>query len=137
MGEVQGMNEHESRGQRDASGDTLDREDADLDLPDTQAEEAASREAAHEDRHAVDGRLIARLRAEGLWHEEHAAHLGQALRSSRKIGAAIGIVMADLKVGEVAAFEILSRVSQHTNRKLNDVAHEVVDAGSAASLPLP
>ena len=69
-------------------------------------------------------------------HEEHAAHLGQALRSSRKIGAAIGIVMADLKVGEVA-FKILSRVSQHTNRKLNDVAHEVVDAGSAASLPLP
>ena len=56
------------------------------------------------------------------------------MRSSRKIAAAIGIVMADLKVSEGAAFEILSRVSQDSNRKLSDIAHEVVDHGTARSL---
>lgn len=135
------MNESESPGQHEGSGAVLDRDGVDLEMdievPARESEEAARREAAHEDRHAVDRRLIARLQAEGLSHEEHAAHLGQALRSSRKIGAAIGIVMAEFTVGELAAFEILSRVSQDTNRKLSDIAHELLEQGTARSLRRP
>lgn len=131
------MNEYESPGQHEGSGVVLDRESLEIDRSEMAAEAAASREADHAARHAVDGRLIAKLRAEGLWHEEHAAHLSEALRSSRKIGAAIGIVMADLKVGEGVAFEILSRLSQDTNRKLSEIAHEVVDDGTARSLRSP
>ena len=128
------MNEHEAPAQHEGSGAVLDRDSIGSDRSGTTAEGVDRREADHAARRAVDGRLIAKLRAEGLWHEEHAAHLTEALRLSRKIGAAVGIVMADLKVGELAAFEILSRFSQDTNRKLSDIAHEVVDQGTARSL---
>ena len=128
------MNEYETPGHQEGSGSVLDRDNIGSDGSGTPAGTVDSREADHAARHAVDGRLIAKLRAEGLWHEEHAAHLTEALRSSRKIGAAIGIVMADLKVGELVAFEILSRVSQDSNRKLADIAHEVVDQGTARGL---
>ena len=129
------MNEYESPGQHEGPGAVLDRDDNGADRSATPAERVDRREADHAARHALDARLIAKLRAEGLWHEEHAAHLTEALRSSRKIGAAIGLVMADLKVDELAAFEILSRVSQDTNRKLSDIAREVVEQGTARSLP--
>ena len=129
------MSTDESSGTLDVPGAVLAREGVDFDPLSTEAERAARREADHQDRHAVDGRVIAKLRAEGLWHEEHAAHLGQALRTSRKIGAAVGIVMAGLGVGESEAFDILSRVSQDTNRKLSEIAHEVVDQGTAEALP--
>ena len=128
------MNEYESPGQHEGSGAVLDRGGIGSDGSETPAKRAAGREADHAARRALDGRLIAKLRAEGLSHEEHAAHLTEALRSSRKIGAAIGIVMADLKVSELVAFEILSRVSQDSNRKLSDIAHEVVDQGTARNL---
>src|SRR5690349_1419776 len=101
MGEVRRMNEYESLGQHEGSGSVLDRDSNGTDASERAAETTGTpggREADHATRHAVDGRLIAKLRAEGLWHEEHAAHLTEALRSSRKIGAAVGIVMADLKV---------------------------------------
>ena len=52
-----------------------------------------------------------------------------ALESARIIGAAIGIVMAMQKITYDAAFEMLSAASQHQNRKLRDVADEVVDYG--------
>jgi hypothetical protein len=129
------MSTDKSLGRHEAPAAILARDGVDIDPLPTDAEMAARRESAHEDRHAVDGRLIARLRAEGLWHKEHAAHLGQALRTSRKIGAAVGIVMAGFGVGELEAFDILSRVSQDTNRKLSEIAHEVVDKGTATALP--
>jgi hypothetical protein len=97
---------------------------------------AASRpEAAHEDRRETDRQLIARMRADGLVHEEHAMHLREALRSSRTIGAAIGIVMVDRNVGEDEAFAVLSRASQDTNRKLSVIAHELVARRTSRHLP--
>ena len=53
----------------------------------------------------VDREVIAQLRAEGLLHEEHAAHLEHALRGSRRIGAAIGIIMATGSLDEDEAFK--------------------------------
>jgi hypothetical protein len=83
----------------------------------------------------VDHELILELQAEGLVNAELADHLLLALRSSRLIGAAIGIVMASWKVSETAAFEMLRLASQQANRKLRILADEVVQTGDVADLP--
>jgi hypothetical protein len=56
--------------------------------------------------------------------------LRAAVASNRVIGTAIGILMALRKVSEAEAFDILRRASQHTNRKLRDIAEEVVRMGT-------
>lgn len=121
---------------------------ADIDALQAGAEQASARADASDDRGIahdtrmdalearfdVDREVIAQLQADGLLSEEHAAHLSHALQSSRKIGAAIGIVMAERKVSEAAAFHILSKASQDSNRKLQVVAHEVVSDGNTRGL---
>jgi AmiR/NasT family two-component response regulator len=57
------------------------------------------------------------------------ANLEVALRSSRMIGMAIGIVMERCKISEDEAFALLVHVSQHTHRKLRDLASELVFTG--------
>jgi hypothetical protein len=57
-------------------------------------------------------------------------HLEAALASSRRIGAAVGILMATYKVPEHEAFDMLVAVSQHHHRKLRDLADDVVATGS-------
>lgn len=61
--------------------------------------------------------------------QQRADNLEIALRSSRRIGTAIGIVMASHRLDEQAAFELLRRRSQDTNRKLADIADDVVYTG--------
>jgi hypothetical protein len=90
-----------------------------------------------EERADLDGELIAELRAEGILSREQSAHLEEALRSSRKIGAAMGIVMAGRKVDEDQAFGVLRKASQNTNRKLRMIAEEVVRTGDVSGLPEP
>ena len=63
-----------------------------------------------------------------------AANLEIALRSSREIGAAIGILMSRYRIATDSAFEMLRLVSQHTNRKVREVAADVVETGE---LPVP
>jgi predicted transcriptional regulator len=92
--------------------------------------------------HRVDENrdMISELQAEGLVSQEHAEQLGEALVSSRVIGAAMGIIMAKLDVDQVKAFAVLKRVSQDSNRKLREVASEVVETRSLAPMhpsPLP
>lgn len=82
----------------------------------------------------VDHKLILELQAEGLVNAELADHLLLALRSSRLIGAAIGIVMASWKVNEATAFEMLRLASQKANRKLRILADELVQTGDLADL---
>lgn len=52
-----------------------------------------------------------------------------ALRTNRRIGAAIGIVMSRRRLSEDAAFELLSRTSQVGNRKIRELAEEVLFIG--------
>lgn len=59
-----------------------------------------------------------------------ADNLDRALASNRVIGVAIGILMASRRLTEAAAFEALRTVSQNCNRKLRDVAEDVVVSGS-------
>jgi hypothetical protein len=58
------------------------------------------------------------------------ANLETALRSSRQIGAAIGILMTVHKVPEEQAYALLRRSSNHLNRKLHDIANDVTQTGA-------
>ena len=46
--------------------------------------------------------------------------------SNRRIGMAMGIVMNQRQVDEAHAFDVLRRTSQNTNRKLRDIAEDVI-----------
>lgn len=58
-----------------------------------------------------------------------AEHLAVAVQSNRRIGVAIGILMTQHLVDEEEAFALLRRVSQASNRKLRDVAEQVIHTG--------
>lgn len=53
--------------------------------------------------------------------------LGLALHNRLTIGRAEGVLMERLGLGPDQAFDYLRRVSSHTNRKLADVASEIVE----------
>jgi GAF domain-containing protein len=61
------------------------------------------------------------------------AQLRDALESRDLIGQAKGILMARESCTADAAFDILRRVSQRTNRKLREIAAELVDSVSEQS----
>jgi len=60
---------------------------------------------------------------------EQISGLEQAVASNRSIGMAIGILMAIRRIGQDEAFDLLRTVSQRTNRKLREIADEVVHTG--------
>jgi DNA-binding response OmpR family regulator/two-component sensor histidine kinase len=62
--------------------------------------------------------------------EDRSANLEKALSSNRQIGTAIGILMALHKTTADTAFTLLRTASQHTHRKLYDVAEEVNSTGA-------
>ncbi len=61
-----------------------------------------------------------------------AANLTQALDSNREIGKAIGLLMAAHNVSSDQALEMLKHASQNMNRKLRDLAAEIVARGEPA-----
>jgi hypothetical protein len=83
----------------------------------------------------VDEEMIAELQGEGVLSREHAAQMEEALRSSRRIGMAMGVVMASREVSEEVAFAILAKASSVTNRKLRIIANEVVRDVNVSDLP--
>jgi hypothetical protein len=56
-------------------------------------------------------------------------NLLQALKTSRQIGIAMGIIMANEKVTEEEAFDLLRIASQRTHRKLAEIATDVAYTG--------
>lgn len=60
---------------------------------------------------------------------ERAQNLQRALTSNRRIGMAMGVLMASHKLTEEDAFTLLRIASQNSNRKLLDIADEVVATG--------
>jgi AmiR/NasT family two-component response regulator len=61
--------------------------------------------------------------------DSEAAHLRRALEHSRDIGAAVGVLMALKKVTRDEAFDLLRRASQDQNRKVSDLALDVLSEG--------
>lgn len=59
-------------------------------------------------------------------------HLNRALTTSRLIGIAVGILMFAHKISEEEAFDRLIRASQNLNRKLTDIADQVIQTGTLA-----
>ena len=61
--------------------------------------------------------------------ERRAENLHAALRTRELIGQAEGILMQRERISADEAFDILRRASQHLNRKLREVAQDLVDTG--------
>jgi GAF domain-containing protein len=68
---------------------------------------------------------------------EQNQHLRTALETNRDIGVAIGILMASKLVTKQQAFDALRITSQHTHRKLADIAVDVADTGTLDLPKLP
>ena len=62
--------------------------------------------------------------------ETTVGQLRQALQTNRTTGTAVGIVMTRYELDSERAFKVLVRTSQQSNRKLNDIAAEVVRTGT-------
>ncbi len=68
---------------------------------------------------------------------EQVQHLQRALQSNRGIGVAIGVLMTRYKITQQEAFDLLRMASQHTHRKLVDVAQGVSETGTLELPALP
>jgi hypothetical protein len=66
-------------------------------------------------------------------NREKAHNLEYALQASRDIGVAMGVLMTRHELTRDEAFSLLRTTSQHTHRKVRDIAVEVADTGT---LPL-
>jgi GAF domain-containing protein len=92
--------------------------------------------------HAFDESAVARARQladyaaiaidAGLVHD-HAGNLQAALRSSRVIGMAMGVLLERHRLSPEQAFERLRALSQDSNRKLADIAEELTRTGEVPS----
>lgn len=88
----------------------------------------ADEPGAYDDAAVARGLLVA-TRAASSISRRKMEHLEKALANSREIGAAVGVLMATHKVTRDQAFDLLSVASQRRNRRLRDVAAEVVESG--------
>jgi hypothetical protein len=66
-----------------------------------------------------------RLSAAQLRGTERSLNLSEALASNRHVGQALGSLMCTYKLTSEQAFDLLRGVSQHTHRKLRDIADNV------------
>jgi GAF domain-containing protein len=79
----------------------------------------------------------ASLAVAGARLHEQVANLERALRSNRGIGVAMGVLMNQYKITQEQAFDLLRMASQHSHRKLVDVARDVTETGALELPPLP
>jgi GAF domain-containing protein len=77
----------------------------------------------------------AAIALEATYALDKAGHLEAALESNRKIGMAIGILMAEHKLTGHQAFDLLRTASQCNHVKLRELAEHVVLTGEAPSWP--
>lgn len=82
----------------------------------------------------IDREMILELHEAGMLQRDQVEQLELALRTSRTIGAAIGIIMSSRSATQDEAFAVLRSASQHTNRKLRDLAADIVHAGSTTEV---
>lgn len=122
-----------NRADIDALEARADKSDLRAEAAEARADAADARADIIEARAQVDRDMIAELQDEGVLSREHAAQMEQALKSSRTIGAALGLIMAGRHVCEDEAFLILREASQKSNRKLRELAHELVTTGGLSA----
>lgn len=66
---------------------------------------------------------------------QRAQQLEVALGTSREIGMAMGVLMARGNLTQDEAFALLRSASQRLNRKLREIAADVVDTGELPEVP--
>jgi GAF domain-containing protein len=79
--------------------------------------------------------LFASHAAVAMASAQEKEQLRSAIEFRDLIGQAKGILMERFKITGEQAFQVLTRVSQHSNRKLRDVATELVEHGTLPHLP--
>lgn len=77
----------------------------------------------------------AAIALEATYAVDKAAHLETALESNRRIGMALGILMAEHKLTEHQAFDLLRTASQRNHVKLRELAEQVILTGEAPTWP--
>lgn len=93
------------------------------------AEDLLAKLQALEAQAEVGHALTTALHAHTVAADAKIENLEAALATSRRIGAAVGIIMATHKIAYDDAFAALRVASNHSQRKLRDVADEVVITG--------
>lgn len=71
--------------------------------------------------------ILARHASVAIASARHEASMAQAVDARKLVGQAMGILMERYDLDSTRAFEVLKRYSQHNNRKLRDVAQELID----------
>jgi len=110
----------------DASQERADHAEARADQADLRADIGDFRVDKIAAAELIDRELIAELQTDVDLTREHLGELEQALRSSRVIGAAIGMLMATRNLDEEQAFAVLAKASQDSDQRLRDVAELLV-----------
>jgi hypothetical protein len=93
----------------------------------------ATKTDAFDENSVTTGLLLAThgaLALSALRRGDTAAHLARALESNREIGVAMGVLMSQHKITREQAFNLLRITSQHTHRKLSQIAADVADTGT-------
>jgi GAF domain-containing protein len=71
--------------------------------------------------------ILARHAIVAIASARHEASMNQAVDARKLVGQAMGILMERYDLDGDRAFEVLKRYSQHNNRKLRDVAQQLID----------
>lgn len=112
--------------QMEISRNDIDALEQRLSVSEIRADAAELRADVLEAQAVADRDMIADLQRDGALSQEHALQMEQALKSSRTIGAAIGMIMASRQMSEHEAFDVLRKASEGSNRKLRELAAELV-----------
>ncbi len=75
------------------------------------------------------------IRLELMDERARADQLATALVSNRRIGIAVGLVMAHRRCSDIESFAVLRQASMDTNRRLADVAEDVIGLRRLATPP--
>ncbi|KUI28842.1 histidine kinase [Mycobacterium sp. IS-1496] len=80
-----------------------------------------------DDESETTGTVLAAHAAAALLAHREGEQLRSALSTRDRIGQAKGIIMERYKVDDVQAFEMMRRLSQDSNKKLTEIAQQVID----------
>ena len=107
------------------------------DASETRRDKLEQRISELEEQTASDKATIDKLNDELQHERQRVDQLSTGLVNARRIGAAIGVLMASSKDTYDVAFRMLSGTSQAENVKLHVVAVRVLAAGTLERLPGP
>ncbi|GAA2019147.1 hypothetical protein GCM10009740_04030 [Terrabacter terrae] len=93
---------------------------------------------AFDEHDLAQGLLLATYAAQALtaaYLRDRAENLERALATNREIGTSVGVLMALHRLTAEQAFDLLRIASQNSNRKLREVALDVIDTGMVDVTP--